>query len=263
MDQGGRKRPRGRDRRGAQSGDRLSCWRRALRSRRLWQNAGLGARKKLDQKKTSKALSYVTRTHRLEETDSPTHSSSIAWSDIAIRHFEEAQERDLLTEALLDKAAIYLDLSQLKHNSKEDFKRISQAGDGVITRTIGMATGNARTEALRVSSRFYYNLARPQSFMLSDTWDNNYLLLAYRRAEEASAIAPKDIKNANQLLRAAMKTAKNPPQSLDPQWREKLRTAKNNMRARWGRAQGPAQTSKPAAIAPKRPRDGNDGNDRP
>lgn len=198
-----------------------------------WQDAGLAERRGLDQAKVSKALSYMIRTYRLQEKDSPTQKNAIYWADIAIRHFEETQDSARLTGALLDKAAIFLDQSQLGHNNKDDFTRISAAGDAVITRAVEIADADVKPEALRISSRFYYNLARPRSFRLSDAWDNTYLLLAYSKAEQARKLAPDDIKNANQMVRVAMKVSKNPPQDSDRQWGIKLRESKNAMKSAW------------------------------
>jgi len=82
-------------------------------------------------------------------------------------------------------------------------------------------------------SRFYYNLARPKNFRLSDSWDNNYLLLAYSRVEDAYKLAPKDIKNANQMARTTIKVSKNPPQNQDVVWVQKLRYAKDAMKKAW------------------------------
>lgn len=198
-----------------------------------WQNSSLPVRKQLDQTKVAKALSYVNRTYRLQEADSPTQRNALFWCDIAIRHFEEIQDRDKLVEALLDKSAVYLDLAQLEHKNQQDFLDVSKAGDAVITRALGMARQDKKDEVYRISSRFYYNLARPKSFRLSDTWDNAYLLLSYARAKEAFDLNKGDIKNANQLLRAAMKASKNPPQDKDLSWAHTLRAAKDGMKSAW------------------------------
>lgn len=198
-----------------------------------WQNASLGDRRKLDQEKVSKGLSHLNRIYRLQEHDSPTQRNALFWADTAIRHFEETQQRENLANALVDKCAIYLALSQLQHTNKDDFLNLSKSGDATITRALSIANDDLKDEILRISSRFYYNLARPASFRMSDAWDNTYLLLSYQRAAEAYELKPRDSRNASQLLRAAMKASRNPPQDSDPAWASKLRAARDAMARAW------------------------------
>lgn len=214
-----------------------------------WRSSALGQRKRMDPRELSKALSYLTGVYRVQERNEPTKANSVFWANEAIRFFEETQNRELLVEAMLDKAAVLLEISQLEHTSQEAFLRISREGDEVMTRAAGLAEPRKKAEVLRISSRFYYNLARPKSFRLSDKWDNNYLLLAHARAQEAVAAAPDDIKNANQLLRATMKAAKNPPQDTNVAWSKKLREAQRVMKAAWAKA-GPTTNSPVARLSP-------------
>lgn len=198
-----------------------------------WKNESLPARRKLDKKKVSKGLSYLNRIYRIQENDSPTQKNALMWANIAIQHFEEMQDRELLLEALLDKAAVFLDLGQLANNNKDDFGKLATEGDAVMTRAFSLANEASKPEVYRVASRFYYSLARPKSFRLSDSWDNNYLLLAYSRIEIAYKLAPGDIRNANQMARTTIKVSKNPPQNQDVVWAQKLRDAKDAMKRAW------------------------------
>ncbi len=198
-----------------------------------WRNSGLKDRMAVSLDDVHTALSYTIRLYRLQEQNEPVKTNSLHWADEAIRHFEERQDKMQLVEALLDKAAIMLDLSQLRHTDQETFESISKTGDALMARAIAIAPAEKKAEVYRVSSRFYYNLARPRSFRLSDVWDNNYLLLAYERATGACEVAPSDIKNANQLLRTAIRVAQNPPQDSEPEWGKKLRAAQLAMKAAW------------------------------
>lgn len=203
-----------------------------------WRQGGLGDRSQLDPGLASKALTYVVRLYRLQETNEAVKTNSLHWADDAIRYFEERQDRPRLVEALLDKAAIMLDLSQLENASREDFEAVSKTGDALMTRIAGIASDEKKSEVLRLSSRFYYNLARPRSFRLSDNWDNNYLLLSHEKAKKAQELVPDDIRNANQLLRATIKAAKNPPQDADARWSNELRSAQAKMTALWQQKDG-------------------------
>jgi hypothetical protein len=198
-----------------------------------WRNSGLKDRMALSPDEAMNALSYTVRVYRVQEQNEPVKTNSSHWADDAIRHFEERQDRTRLVEALLDKAAIMLDLAQVRHTDKDTFEGISKTGDALMTRAAAIAPPEKKAEVYRVSSRFYYNLARPKSFRLSEVWDNNYLLLAYERAAGAYDAAPDDIKNANQLLRSAIKASKNPPQDTEPEWGRKLRAAQLAMKTAW------------------------------
>lgn len=198
-----------------------------------WRNSSLLDRKKLDREMAFKGLSYVNRLYRVVENDSSLKPNANYWVDESIRFFEEMQDAYYLTEALIDKAAIYLDISQLGHNDKQQFETMAREGDAVMSRAYQTAQEQQQATVLRITSRFYYNLARPASFRLSDEWDNNYLILSYDKSLKAYEIEPENIKNANQLARATIKTSKNPPQDIDPSWAIKLRDAKEKLKKAW------------------------------
>lgn len=198
-----------------------------------WSNASLADKKRLLPEQVSKALSNLNRLYRLIEADSSTQPTANSWADEAIRFFEEIQHRKFLTEALLDKAAIYLDLAQLGNNDKEQFERMAREGDAVMTHAFRAADSEQRPIVLRISSRFYYNLSRPKTFRLSEEWDNNYLLLAYQKAKEAYDLGPSDIKSANELARTVIKASKNPPQDGDPVWVTRLRESQEQLKKAW------------------------------
>ncbi|CCG95363.1 hypothetical protein MARHY1886 [Marinobacter nauticus ATCC 49840] len=198
-----------------------------------WREASLHAKKQLDPVRAATGLAYLTRLYRLEESDSPTQTNAQSWSNEAIVFAEEIQNPELLTDALVDKAAIYLDLAQLGHTDKTKFEQIAKVGDSLVTRAYQTATLAQKSEVLRMASRFYYNLARPQSFRLSDAWDNNYLLLAYEKAVQAKEFDSASLRNANQLARVVIKASKNPPQDREPEWTKRLRDAKNAFKQAW------------------------------
>ncbi|KLU23121.1 hypothetical protein EOS_27265 [Caballeronia mineralivorans PML1(12)] len=83
-----------------------------------WKHSSLADRKKQNSEKISKSLSYINRMYRVNEDDSSTKPNAMFWADEAIHYFLEIQNRKLLTEALLDKAAIFLEIAQLGNNDK-------------------------------------------------------------------------------------------------------------------------------------------------
>jgi len=198
-----------------------------------WKQAPLVERKAQDAEKASKALSYLNRLYRTTENDSSLKPNAMFWADEAIHYFEEIQNKRFLTEAILDKAAIYLDVAQLGHNDKQQFESVARDGDAIMVKAYQIASEDQRPSVLRISSRFYYNLARPKSFRLSDDWDNNYLLLSYEKAKAAYEMAPMDSKNANQLARTVIKASKNPPQDSDREWTKRLRDSQQKLKAAW------------------------------
>lgn len=200
---------------------------------RSWRGSSLNERKKLNTELAFKGLSYTNRLYRVVESDSSIKPNAVYWADESIHFFEEIQDAEYLTEALIDKAALYLDISQLGHNDKQQFEDMAREGDAVMSRAYQIANEEQQATVLRISSRFYYNLARPASFRLSDEWDNNYLLLGYEKALKAFEAAPEDSKNANQLARVTIKASKNPPQDTDPSWTEKLRYSKEKLKQAW------------------------------
>jgi hypothetical protein len=198
-----------------------------------WRQAALAERKFQDPEKTFKALSYLNRLYRIVEHDSSSQQNANFWADESIRFFEEIQNKKYLTEALLDKAAIYLDIAQLGHNDKPQFDAMANNGSAVMAKAYQTASEEQRPSVLRITSRFYYSLARPKSFRLSENWDNNYLLLSYQKAKLAYELAPTDSKNANQLARTVIKSSKNPPQDSDNEWTMLLRDSQQKLRKAW------------------------------
>lgn len=198
-----------------------------------WKQAPLVERKAKDEEKISKALSYLNRLYRTTENDSSLKPNAMFWADEAIHYFEEIQNKRFLTEAILDKAAIYLDVAQLGHNDKQQFESVARDGDAIMVKAYQIASEDQRPSVLRISSRFYYNLARPKSFRLSDDWDNNYLLLSYEKAKAAYELAPMDSKNTNQLARTVIKVSKNPLQDSDREWTKRLRDSQQKLKAAW------------------------------
>lgn len=196
-----------------------------------WMASSLEEKKAIQQKDLYAALDGDIRIHRVLEDGSESKPESQRWADEAIQFFSEAQSGALLTESILNKAAIFLDIAQLNNNDKELFERMAKDGDKIMNRAYQTATPEQKPEVLRITSRFYYLLARPRSFRLSEDWDNNYLQLAYQKIQEAYALAPNDIKNINQFTRATMRYAKNPPQDLNPEWTAKIRDARDKLQS--------------------------------
>jgi hypothetical protein len=207
-----------------------------------WQEASLPEKRAIDASLLYKALSLVTKTHRVEEGYSESKPTTFYWSDAAIAYFEEISNEKLLAESLLDKAAAYLELSQLDHTNREEFRRLAQEGDSIMARAYTVCSADQKPEALRIWSRFYYNLARPQSGDLSETWDNNYLFLSYEKMQKAFELSP-DLNNTTQWARVVQRTGTNPPQDKDTDWTRKLRLAQKDLYREW-------QAQKDKVLAP-------------
>ncbi len=198
-----------------------------------WSESGLSERKKIIAKTIYDALSLNSRLYRLQEIKSDTKPLTNYWADEAIHFFEETQDRELLVEALLDKGAILLELSQIKHTDPESFREIAKTGDSVMARASSLAEEHQKSEVFRFWSRMYYNLARPKSGNLTENWDNNYLLTSYQKMLKAYELKPDEINNATQLARVTQKTAANPPQDNDPKWTYLLRTSQKILLGKW------------------------------
>ena len=111
-------------------------------------------------------MSYANRLYRVVENDSSVKPNATFWADESIRYFEEIQDPVHLTEALIDKAALYLDISQLGHNDKTQFEEMAKEGDAVMSRAYQTANEQQQATVLRISSRFYYNLSLPGFFQV-------------------------------------------------------------------------------------------------
>jgi hypothetical protein len=214
-----------------------------------WSNAREATRFLLAPDIAYEALSQLSRLYRLIEHDSSIQANANSWADVAIQHFSDRQHRYFLTESLLDKAAIYLDIAQLGANDKRQFESMAHSGDAIMIRAYQTADVNQRPIVLRLCSRFYYSLARPASFRLSDDWDNNYLLLAYEKAKEAFDLSPADLKSANQLARVCIKVSKNPLQASDPLWAKRLRDSQRKLKKAWLN-EGPKRATIDGRLSP-------------
>ncbi len=198
-----------------------------------WLNTPLRQKQNNDPKTLYEALSLTSRLYRMQELQSEKKPSANLWIDNAISYFEQIQNPEFLVESLLDKAAIYLELSQIEHTEAEEFREIAKEGDAVMARATSLANDKQKPGAYRIWSRFYYNLARPRDGNLSNDWDNNYLLVSHQKMQTAYNMQPKNIKNATQLARITQKAAANPPQDTDIHWTKKLREAQNALLSKW------------------------------
>ncbi|MBO6559482.1 MAG: hypothetical protein JJ959_03050 [Nisaea sp.] len=198
-----------------------------------WENARTTEKTALPPQLVSEALSLTLRLYRIQEIESETKPTAFKWADIAIAYFEQINHREFLVEALLDKAALYLELSQIEHTDPDSWRAIAQAGDKVIARAFSLAEAKQKPDTLRLWSRFFYNIARPKSGNLTKDWDNTYLLASLEKMEEAYSLDPERMSNATQLARTMQKAAANPPQATDPLWTKKLRATQEKLLRTW------------------------------
>ena len=200
---------------------------------RWWVDSNFQNKKGLEPQTLYKGLKYTASTYRVQELQSETKPSANHWADEAINFFEQTQNPYFLVESLLDKAAIFLELSQIEHTEPEEFRRLALEGDSVMARAASLAKDQQKSNAYRIWSRFYYNLARPLSGNLEDNWDNNYLLSSYNKMQAAFDLQPEAMKNVTQLARITHRTAMYPPQDSDPKWTRNLRRVQQLLKHSW------------------------------
>jgi hypothetical protein len=194
-----------------------------------WRNSGLSTRRKNAPDTVFKALSYNSRVYRMYELLDDLKPNANYWSEECLTHFEQIQHAKYITECLIDRAALYLELSQIQHTQPEKFNLVAEKGDSVMTRAAAIAADDQKPEIYRIASRFYYNLARPGTGILTETWSNNYLFLAVDSSQKAYNLDPKNIKNVTQLSRSVQRMAANEPQSADFAWTTRLRDTQGLM----------------------------------
>jgi len=198
-----------------------------------WADSNLKEKEEIENKTIYDALNYTTRLYRIQELQSEKKPSSTYWADEAIRYFQETQNPYFLAESLIDKAAIFLEISQIEHTDADAFRRLAEDGDSIMSRAATLSNQDQKSDVYRIWSRFYQNLARPQNGNLAENWDNNYLLLSYDKILEAYKIKPEEMKNITQLARVTDRTAMYPPQLNDPGWTEKLRSMQELLLKNW------------------------------
>jgi len=207
-----------------------------------WTNAGISEQKKLAPKLAYEALSLTSRVYRVQEIQSETKHSAQKWSDIAINYFEATNNTKYLVESLLDKAAIFLEISQIEHTEPEEWQEAARNGDEILARAFSLAAPDQESDTLRIWSRFFYNLSRPKSGNLTKNWDNNYLLIALDKIEQAYELDSENLKNATQLARTIQKAAANPPQDSDPAWTKKMSDVQRKLLKTWSANQEKLKT---------------------
>jgi hypothetical protein len=198
-----------------------------------WTDSTPSDRQKVDKNLLYDALSATLSVYSEQEKDSRKKAMSLRWADEAVYHFETILERELLGKALLDKAGLFIDFAQLEHTDADESRRVVETGDDIMARAISLVSEEEKPDALRIWSRFYYNLARPKSFRLSEDWDNDYLLLSHQKMKEAFELDLSNLKNATQHARIVQKTAANPPQDQDPKWTAIQRNTQKAFLAIW------------------------------
>lgn len=198
-----------------------------------WSEAGFLEKRQQDQNVLFEALTNCVSFHRDEENSSLVKNNSLKWADAAIEYYKELADPDRLTKSMIFKANIFYDLVQGNHTDGERFLRLAGEGEKLMVETFQYAPVTLKPQVLRVWSKFLYALARPQSFRLSEDWDNAFLLSSFARIKTAYDIEPSEIKNATQLARTVQRTAANPPQDSDPAWLTKMEEAYNIEKAAW------------------------------
>lgn len=200
-----------------------------------WNETPLSDKRSIDAKILFNALSYNIRIYRVSEKQSESKPNAIHWVNQSIIYFESIQNKYYLVESLIDKAAIYLELSQIEHTEPQSFSEIAADGDKIISRAVSLSSDDQKSTAMRIWSRFYYNLARPKGGKLHNNWSNDYLMIAYDKMIEAYDQNPDESKNASQLARVTQRLAANPPQDTQKKWTLRLRYVQTKLLDAWNK----------------------------
>lgn len=187
-----------------------------------WRDASLADKKAYKNEVVFNALSWNGRLYRLYDLNDEEKVTAIYWIDQSVQYFNEIQDPYFLVESLLDKAAIFLELSQIQHTEPESWRKIAEDGDKVMARAATLADEIQKPNLYRIWSRFLYNLARPRDGLLSKTWNNNWLSQAYEKSKKAVSLAPNDLKNSTQFARSVQKYSANSPQDKQEIWIDKI-----------------------------------------
>jgi hypothetical protein len=139
---------------------------------------------------------------------------------------------------MLEKAAIFLQVSQLNHTDRNRFDQLSRDGDKLLQDCMGVADDDQRVDVLRYWSRFYYNLARPTTGRLSDRWDDRFLQLADQRIDEALVLQPDALKNLNQKARVTQRRARATLSAPSEYWASQLWSVQQRFAAAWSKVDG-------------------------
>lgn len=214
-----------------------------------WLDSGRTARRSANQGVLGRALAQTIRSYRFQEDGNPERPNALRWADEMIGHFREEGDRRTLTDAMLEKAAIFLELSQLNHTDPSRFERISREGDRLLQDCFALAEDGQKVEVLRFWSRFYYNLSRPASGRLSERWNDNYLALADQKIDLALAIEPRMLRNLNQKARVTQRRARNSLDAPTQVWADRLWDVYHRFLPAW-RAADPTFTRPDDRISP-------------
>ncbi|NMJ40234.1 trypsin-like peptidase domain-containing protein [Roseomonas sp. JC162] len=198
-----------------------------------WQNAGIAVRRGVAPQRLRRALSLTIRSYRLQEYGSPEQANALRWADEMIGFFREISSRRDLAEAMLEKAATYLEISQIHHTDRARFDRIARDGDKLMQDCFAIAEDDQKPELLRLWSRFYYNLARPSTGRLSDPWSDEFLALADRRIDEALRREPASLRNLNQKARVLQRRAKATIATPTDSWSQALWATQQRLLSAW------------------------------
>ena len=201
-----------------------------------WRNAGLADRQAVPHAPLGRALAALVRSYRFQEYGNPDPKLALYWADEMIKFYEQVAIRRELAEAMLEKAAIYLQVSQLNHTDRNRFNQLSLEGDKLLQDCMAVAEDDQRVEILRYWSRFYYNLARPPSGRLSDPWDDRFLQLADQRIDGALKREPDSLKNLNQKARVTQRRARATLDAPSAFWAIQLSDVQNRLAEAWRKA---------------------------
>ena len=198
-----------------------------------WVEVPLSARKTLNHSNIFDALSLNARIYRVQEIEDTKKAASRKWVDEAIGFFEEVADSRYVAESYLEKAAVFIDMSDLRHTKPEAFSNLAEQGESTMKRAYELAANDQKSEVYRLWSRFYYNLARPRDGNLSENWDNNFLLISEARMREGFLLSSNELKNVTQLARVTQKAAANPPQDTSKEWTQRLWDVQRTLKATW------------------------------
>ena len=163
--------------------------------------------------------------YRIQETYDQTKPKTNEWINLGIEYFENSSTNKYFSDLLLEKAAVILEMSEQSRSDKTLFRNLVAEGDRLMTKAYSIQDEKSKGKVLRIWSRFYYDLSKPETNIYSDIWDNTYLKQAYQKALQAFATDTALLRNSTQLCRCLQKLSNNPPQDNDSKWILVMRNA--------------------------------------
>lgn len=198
-----------------------------------WSKAGFDEKHLTPDSIVYEAVSNNIRIYRIQETYDKTKSNTNEWINQGIDFFKNSNTNKYFSDLLLEKAAVILEMSEQSRSDKTLFRNLVKEGDKIMMKAYSIQDENSKGKILRIWSRFYYDLSKPETNIYSGIWDNTYLNQAYQKSLQAFSTDTNLLKNSTQLCRCLQKLSSNPPQESDSKWISVMQNAFNKHVSLW------------------------------